>query len=540
MATFKDTVGNMFGQFGTFWSELSIAKKSISIAVLAGTIGALVYAVSANTKTEQEYLFVNLSQDDISDISQNLKASGFEDFIVDKKGIKVNKEDILRLRMQVAQAGLPKQGVVGWEKFDEDNFTRTEFEQNIQKLRAIQGELSRTIMAINGVKSARVHLVTPKSSLFVRDEKKPTASIYIRYDRGGSLTKAQIKGIQHLVAHAVEGLEKNAVSIVDQDGNTLTEEESNSFASKMTKELLAYKKEVETKLEKKIESIVGKVVGPERIEAKVDADVDFTQEKQTISDVDPDDAGVLSKTTTGFSMEGQGLNPTGIPGSKSNVPGEQEELAVNQSKAGSKRESELINFELSKVVSEKTLAIGNIKRLTVSVLVDGKQIYPLDGTVPKFEPRSTEEMEQITSLIKNAVGYKADRDSLSVENMMFQIDPLQLIEIKEQRKEDREYFTTIALSGLAAIALGLFFMFIVRPYLRWLTYDPEKKEKEKYVEEFQADLELGQKQSIQVQEDVPFEKLTPTEQVQFLAKHEPKRTTEAIRILLNPHQNQGA
>ena len=338
----------MSSQFGTFWSELSLVKKSITIAAVLISLGLIAGAVSMNTKSEYQYLFTDLSTDDLQDITQNLKNSGFDDFIVDKKGIKVRKTDVLKLRMQVAQAGLPKQGLVGWEKFDEDNFTRTEFEQNIQKLRAIQGELSRTIMAIQGIRSARVHLVTPKSSLFVRDEKKPTASIYINYDRGGSLSKQQIVGIQHLVAHAVEGLEKNQVTIIDNTGATLTEEEPTSFASKMTKELLAYKTEVEQRLEKNIKSIVGKVVGPERIEAKVDAEVDFTQERQTISDIDPDDAGVLSKTTTGESMEGVGLNPTGIPGSKSNVPGEQEELLVNQNKAGSKRESELVNYELSK------------------------------------------------------------------------------------------------------------------------------------------------------------------------------------------------
>ena len=158
--------------------------------------------------------------------------------------------------------------------------------------------------------------------------------------------------------------------------------------------------------------------------------------------------------------------------------------------------------------------------------------------MPKFEARTPDEMTQITSLIKNAVGFKQNRDSLTVENMMFQIDPLALMEIKEQKKEDRQYMTTLTIAGATAFGLGLFFMFIVRPYLRWLTYDPEKKGKEKIIEEFKTDLELGQAQNIQVQEDVPFDKLSPSEQVHFLAKHEPKRTTEAIRILLNPHQNQ--
>lgn len=540
MGNLKDTFLNFFAQISAFWSQLSTVIKFTIVAAMAVLTIGLGAVISGNQKTTHEYLFVDMSGDDISQITQNFRSSGFDDFIVDKNGIKVKKSDVVRLRMQLAQAGLPSHGVIGWEKFDEDNFTRTEFEQNIQRLRAIQGELQRTITSIDGIKSARVHIVTPKASLFVRDEKKPTASIYIKTTRSTNLNKKQIMGIQHLVSHAVEGLEKNSVTIIDQDGNTLTEDEPNSFASKLTKELLSYKSEVEKNLEKNIKSIVGKVVGNERLEAKVDAEVDFTQETQTISNVDPDDAGIISKNITGQSVTGNGLNPTGIPGAKSNVPGEQEQLAISQNTSENKRESELINYEISKVVSEKTLPVGNINRLTVSVLVDGKQIYPSDGTLPKFEPRSEEEMKQITELIKNAVGFKEGRDAITVQNMMFQIDPMQLIEIKEQKKEDRQYITTIAMASIAALALGLFFMFIVRPYLRWLTYDPEKKQNQKLVEEFNADLEVGNTQNIQVQEDVPFDKLSPEEQVFFLAKTEPKRTTEAIRILLNPHQNMGA
>ena len=180
------------------------------IAAVVLTLFGLGFVVYSGNSESHEYLFKDLSQDDVAKISQNLRASGFEDFIVDSKGIKVKSADTVRLRIQLAEAGLPNHGVIGWEKFDEESFTRTEFEQNIQRLRAIQGELQRTIMGIEGVKSARVHIVMPKQSLFIRDEKKPTASIYVKTAPGVVLNQKQITGIQHLVSFAVEGLEKNA------------------------------------------------------------------------------------------------------------------------------------------------------------------------------------------------------------------------------------------------------------------------------------------------------------------------------------------
>ena len=445
MEFFQSFLRNLSTQIALFWKELSGIKR---VFLVVGTLAAIAIVTSVvfiSTKKEQEYLFVDISSEDSAEIANNLKATGHSDFIIDKKGIKVNRDDVGRLRMQVAEAGLPTKGVVGWEKFDEEHFTRTEFEQDIQKLRAVQGELSRTINSIEGVTSARVHIVQPKNSLFVRDQKKTTAAIFIKTKRNVSLTKSQIRGIQHIVSSSVEGLERNDVSIIDNDGNMVSEQEATDSTSKLTKEMVSYKREIEHNLEQRIQMIVGRVVGNGRIEAKVDAEVDFTQEKQTVSDVDPDKAGVLSRSTSGSNMSGTGLNPTGIPGSKSNVPGEQEDITASQSKTGSSRDSEIVNFEVSKTISEKTLPVGNIKRLTVSVLVDGKQISPTDGSLSKFEPRSEDEMKQIDLLIRNSVGFKEGRDAITVQNMLFQIDQDQLENIKVQKKEEREYATTHAL-----------------------------------------------------------------------------------------------
>jgi flagellar M-ring protein FliF len=396
-------------------------------------------------------------------------------------------------------------------------------------------------MMIEGVTNAKVHIVSPKKSLFLEDKLEPTAAVYLKTRSGVELDKKQIKGIVNLVSRSVEGLKASNVTIIDGEGKMLTEIESDDPSTKMTKEMQAYKRAMEKQYEENIRGIVGRVVGADRVEVKVDAQVDFTQEQQTISDLDPDKVVAKSKETEGYDLKGTGLNPTGIPGAKSNVPGEQEDVAVNQSQTSNRKDHEIVNFEIAKKVSQKTLPVGKIVRLSAAVLVDGKQEYPLDGSRPSFEARSEEEIKQIEDLVRSAVGFDDKRgDAVTVRNMMFQLDPMQMESIKEEKKETREYISTLAVSGAVALALVLFFAFIVRPYFRWLAYDPNRKHEQQLIEDFRPDLELGTMQSVQIKEDVPFEKLSPQEQVLYLAKNEPMRTTEAIRLLLNPHHSAGA
>jgi flagellar M-ring protein FliF len=203
----------------------------------------------------------------------------------------------------------------------------------------------------------------------------------------------------------------------------------------------------------------------------------------------------------------------------------------------SSNEEETVNYQVSKKVSERTLAAGNTMRMTAAVIVDGRQIYPVDGSVPEFVERTPEEMKKIEELVKSTIGFRDERDTVTVHNMMFQLNPFQVQKLTEKKEENRRYISTLVLSSTIAIALALFFAFIVRPYFRWLSYDPQRKSSQGRIEDFKPDLELASVQNVQVQEDVPFDKLTPQEQVIYLARHEPKRTTEAIRMLLNPHQS---
>ncbi len=540
MENLKQFFNNISTKLRDFWAKLSNAKRGILLATLGVMVAGIASLFAFRETDPYEYVFVDLPAEDIQSITAYFKRTNVLDYIVDSKGVKVPTKSVLSLRMKLAQEGLPAHGVVGWEKFDSQEFTRTEFEQRINKQRAIQGELSRTIMMIEGVTTAKVLIVSPKQSLFLEDKLEPTAAVYLKTKNGAELDKKQVKGIVNLVSRSVEGLKANNVTIIDGEGKMLTEIESEDFASKMTKEMMVYKRQIEKQYEENIRGIVGRVVGSDRVEVKVDAMVDFTQEQQTISDVDPDKVATVSRETQGYQLNGTGLNPTGIPGSKSNVPGEQEELTMNQANTNNKKDSEIVNFEISKKVSQKTMPVGKIQRITAAVLVDGKQDYPTDGTRPSFEARNEEEVKQIEDLVRSAIGIDDKRgDLVTVRNMMFQLDPVQMENIKEDKKETREYVTTLAASGAIALALLLFFAFIVRPYFRWLAYDPARKQEQQLIEDFKPDLELGTLQNVQIKEDVPFEKLSPQEQVLYLAKNEPKRTTEAIRLLLNPHHTAG-
>ena len=536
MENLRRSIMKLWTQLLAWWGTLTPVRKALLVAVPALVVMGLGLLLTNREHDPYEYVFVDLSPDDVQAITGYFKRSNINEYVVDSKGVKVPSKNVLGLRLKLAQEGLPAHGMIGWEKFDQQEFTRTEFEQRINKQRAIQGELSRTIMMIDGIANAKVHIVSPKKSLFLEDKLETTAAVYLKTRPNARLDKKQIQGIVNLVSRSVEGLRPNNVTIIDGDGKMLTEIESEDPSAKMTKEMMAYKRSVEQRYEENIRGIVGRVVGGDRVEVKVDATVDFTQEQQTISDVDPDRVVAVSRETQGYSLNGTGLNPTGIPGAKSNVPGEQEEVNVAQSSTQNKKDSEIVNFEIAKKVSQKTMPVGKIVRLTAAVLVDGKQDYPQDGSRPSFEARTEDEVKQIEDLVRSAIGFDDKRgDLVTVRNMMFQLDPVQIESIKAERKETRDYISTLAMATAIALALALFFTFIVRPYFRWLAHDPNRKQQQQVIEDFRADLESGAMQNVQVKEDVPFEKLTPQEQILYLAKNEPKRTTEALRLMLNPH-----
>jgi flagellar M-ring protein FliF len=301
------------------------------------------------------------------------------DFRVDGETLLFPEDKLNDYRMLLSQEGLPSNGVsVGWEKFDDRSFGMTDFDQRVSKLRAIQGELARSINKLEPVDSSRVHIVIPDAAIFQQDRKPATASIMLRLKFGQKLNQKQVQGILHLVAKAVEGLDTQNIAIVDEVGNMLTRpDEDDGGLDKVTTAQREYQNRVEREFETNIREILGRVVGHDKVVAKVQADVDFKKIETTVQDVDPERTVVLGSQKNEQSSQGSGLNPTGVPGAKSNLPGEREDLAAGGSSNSNKQSMETLNFDVKRTVSRIVEPVGSLKKISAAVLVDGKMV---DGT----------------------------------------------------------------------------------------------------------------------------------------------------------------
>jgi flagellar M-ring protein FliF len=520
-------------QFVQFFNSLTKAKK---IVFLSSVALVLTFAISVSfwkSEERQVLVYSNLSPEDQTKILKFLQGKQVEGVKIEESALYAPEKKSMDVRMLLAQEGLPSSGMgVGWEKFDDKEFGATDFDQRINKLRAIQGELSRTINKLDSIESSRVHIVMPETAVFQEEKKEPTASIYLRFKYGKSLSPRQIQGILHLVAKAVEGLKPDNIAIVDQDGNILTNpDQDENGLDHVTSVQREYQKRTEKELESKIREILTRVVGHDKVVAKVQAEVDFKKVETTIQDVDPERSAVISSSRNEHSSNGSGGNPTGVPGAKSNLPGEKEDVVSGSSSQQSKQNSEQMNFEVKKTTSKIIEPVGTIKKLSAAVLVDGKYI------AGKFTSRTAEETKIIENLVKNAVGFVEGRDSITVQQAQFELDALSLAKANQEQEKKTNLIQTSIFALVALCGMIFAYFGILKPYFKWLMFDPDKKAKE---EQVQVDYELERSSStakrVQVQEEVPFEKLTPKEQIFYLARHDPKKTTEAIRQLLSPHQ----
>jgi flagellar M-ring protein FliF len=429
---------------------------------------------------------------------------------------------------------LPSNGVsVGWEKFDDRSFGMTDFDQRISKLRAVQGELSRSINKLDPVESSRVHIVMPDPSLFAQDKKPATASIMLRMKPGKQLSQKQVQGILHLVARAVEGLEPQNIAIVDELGNMLTKpEEEDGGLDRVTSAQREYQRRIEREMETSIREILGRVVGHNKVVAKVQADVEYKKIETTVQDVDPERTVVLGSQKNEQSSQGQGLNPTGVPGAKSNLPGEKDDSAGGGSSSSNKQVMETLNFDVKRTVSKIIEPVGSIKKISTAVLVDGKLV---DG---KYVARTPEEIAMITKLVKNAIGFQDNRDTITVENAPFELDELAVAEQASLTARKTSLIQTGIIATVSVLAMIFLYFALLRPYFRWLTFDPDKRSDELLnIADYELERSGSAAKRVQVQEEVPFEKLSHKEQILYLARNDPKKTTEALRQLLSPQQH---
>lgn len=398
--------------------NLSPGRLASIAAIIIFLISFFVYLAVKLSSSDYAVLYTDLEMEDAKQIVQHLETANIK-YRLSKNGteIMVPQDEVNKMRVDTADLAMASKGSnVGYEIFDNtDALGSTNFVQNVNLVRALEGELARTIRSVDNIKSARVHLVLPKREMFSREEQSPTASVVVK-TKNGKLGLQSIHSIQKLIAAAVPKLDVKNVAIVDNAGNLLTnnfeDEETISAANNE-----ALKREQERKMSSQVQSLLEKTVGEGKVRAQVNLDMDFDQVVTNEEIYDPDSQVVRSQATiTDESTTNSREAPVTVA---QNIPNGDMVAANSGSLSQQARTEETINYEISKVVRNKVKNTGTVKRLSVAVMVDGIYEKDKDGKLI-YRDRTPEEMEQIRLLVKSAVGYDADRgDMVEVANMKF-------------------------------------------------------------------------------------------------------------------------
>ena len=476
------------------WIGSSARKRNLSIALvlilsLIG-FGSLIYW---NSKPEYQVLFSNLSTEDAGEMVNKLKEKKIP-FQISSNGtsILVAREQVYDTRLTLAAEGLPKGGGVGFEVFDRSNLGATDFVQKLNYQRALQGELSRTIRQIKEVEQARVHIVTPKESLFLEDQKKPSASVLIKTRSGMKLDAGQVEGIVHLVASAVEGLDSGNITMVDTSGKILFKRNETTLLGQMTSHQLDYQRNIEEGLKKKAQSMLEEVLGFNKAIARVSADIDFQQVDITEERFDPNSvvrseqknsekSSMISNARAPAGAKPENLPAVKTPEEKGKAAPEEKGKAAPETKARtaepiplqsnqSERQNEVRNYEISRVNKRIKSPVGILKKISAAVIVDGtyKEVADAKGKKGReYQARSPEEMKSIEAMVRKAIGYDEGRgDQVEVINMPFTWSVGEE-ESKAVAGEWWKEYILISYKPLVSLILAvLFIFFVVRPLLR--------------------------------------------------------------------------
>ncbi len=410
-------------QLTRLYERLNRAQKIIIIATLITVIGFVVFLVlytSSSKSSNYAVLFDHLSSKDAALVVQELEKEGVP-YKIPKDGvIEVPRTMVYKVRIDVASQGIPKESHVGFELFDVQQFGSTDFDQKVKFLRALEGELSRTIQSLQPIESASVHLALPQESVFVSKTTPPSASVVVKTKEEMKLSRKQIAGIKNIVAAAVANLTPENVKIVNEYGEPLNEPGLDGIDVELAKLQIEYKNRYELAYERKIVNILAPFIGSkERVVAKVAIDFDFAQRNSVEERYDPENV-VRSEQSLEEKREGVLSEQTGgVPGAVSNIgPVQGIEPASKRQKY--QKSTTTTNYEVSKTVSNIKGPFASIRRITAAVVVDGKYKPSKEGGMD-YVPRTQKELEKIASLVKQAIGFDAQRgDEVSVSNFKFE------------------------------------------------------------------------------------------------------------------------
>ncbi len=457
----------MQGFFG-FLKSLGAARMAAMGAVALTLVGFFAFIIVRATAPQMVPLFTDLSPEDSSAIIKDLERQAIPyEMKNDGAIIMVAKDKVPRLRMKLAESGLPKGGGVGYEIFDKsDALGATSFIQNINHLRALEGELARTIRGIDRVEAARVHLVLPERPLFSREKIEPSASIVLRVR--GTLEPQQVRAIRHLTASAVNGLKPDRVSVVDENGRLLADGAADNPATGVgaDERKIAFEK----RLRDQVEAIVTSVVGPGRARVELTADFDFNRITQTSDRYDPE-GRVVRSSQTREEQSSSSDNKEGPVSVGNELPGGQGNNNANAVRGDqNKKTEEIVNYEISRTTKTEVIEAGRVNRISAAVLVDGIYAKNDKGEVT-YQPRSKEEIDRIAALVRSAIGFDQKRgDQVEVVNLRFADTPTNSINEPTGWMAYLQFTKEDIMRGAelgVMLILGLVVLFmVVRPLVR--------------------------------------------------------------------------
>lgn len=400
-------IGEYLKNVMNYVGRMTPSQVMMLLGVIAGSIVGIVLVVGWLNNITYSRLYSGLDQAEAGEIVAYLNDKKIPYQLADGGAtVEVASGDVYQTRIALASEGLPRSGNMGYSIFDENNLGMTDFLQNLNFRRALEGELTRTIMQLNEVQAARVHIVMPKERLFARDQKDATASVVLKLKGNSDLSKRQIKGITHLVASSVEGLKPSNIAIVDYDGNLITTNSETDPLAGLSSSQLEVRKQVEQYLEDKAQSMMNDVLGDGSSVIRVTADLNFQQIERTSETFDPNAPSVRSEERV-----------------KTSLSATDKAAESSESKQDDNAETTITNYELNKTVEHIINAVGTIDRLSVAVLVDG--IYaPVEGADGAeeliYQPRPQEELDRLAAIVKNAVGFDQQRnDQIEMVNIAF-------------------------------------------------------------------------------------------------------------------------
>jgi flagellar M-ring protein FliF len=418
-------VQDFLKQLSQFWAGLGNVKRTALVLATTAVL-ALVWLVPVLANRPNFVpLYPAMSAEDAAKVVEKLDAASIPyELAAGGTIVLVPGDRRDRLRLEMAAEGLPRSNAVGFELFDKSQFGATEFEQHVNLRRALEGELARSIATVDGVGSARVHLVLPRQSVFISKKEEPSASVVVKLKNPALFGKQEVAAVVHLVSAAVPGLNRNRVSVVSTEGHTLHRPTSGTGLSDIDSDSFVEESQaIAGSLEAQALAQLERVVGPGGADVRVAATLDTSTREETQETYQPDKTALRSEHTSSEEIKNQTAGAEGIPGSRSNLPDNTGNAAtqtnVAQNTETTSRNSSTRNWEVDRAVAKVHTPPGKVARLSVAVLLDGTWKATKDGK-EAFEPRSEQEVKDLTEIVKQAVGFDPLRgDAITVTAAKF-------------------------------------------------------------------------------------------------------------------------